>query len=94
MGPQGLGALLLAPDFARALDPYVTGGTGSASDSEEHPGYMPDKFEPGTQNLPGIYGWEAALAYLAEIGVETVRATMWPSAAGSWKDFRPFPAWH
>ena len=74
MGPQGLGALLLAPDFAKALDPYVTGGTGSASDSEEQPGYMPDKFEPGTQNLPGIYGWEAALAYLAEIGVETVRA--------------------
>ena len=74
MGPQGLGALLLAPDFAKTLDPYVTGGTGSASDSEEQPGYMPDKFEPGTQNLPGIYGWEAALAYLAEIGVETVRA--------------------
>ena len=74
MGPQGLGALLLAPDFAKTLDPYVTGGTGSASDSEEQPGYMPDKFEPGTQNLPGIYGWEAALDYLETIGVETVRA--------------------
>lgn len=74
MGPQGLGALLLAPDFSKALDPYVTGGTGSASDSEEQPDYMPDKFEPGTPNLPGIYGWEAALAFLQEIGVEAVRA--------------------
>lgn len=74
MGPQGLGALLLAPDFAKALDPYITGGTGSASDSEEQPDYMPDKFEPGTPNLPGIYGWEAALAFLQEIGVEAVRA--------------------
>lgn len=73
MGPQGLGALLLAPDLAKALDPYVTGGTGSASDSEEQPDYMPDKFEPGTPNLPGIYGWEAALAFLQEIGVEAVR---------------------
>lgn len=74
LGPQGLGALLLAPDFAKVLDPYVTGGTGSASDSEEQPDYMPDKFEPGTPNLPGIYGWEAALAFLQEIGVEAVRA--------------------
>lgn len=74
MGPQGLGALLLAPDFAKALDPYVTGGTGSASDSEDQPAYMPDKFEPGTPNLPGIYGWEAALAFLQNIGVEQVRA--------------------
>ncbi len=74
MGPQGLGALLLAPDFAKALAPYVTGGTGSASDSEDQPAYMPDKFEPGTPNLPGIYGWEAALAFLQNIGVEQVRA--------------------
>ena len=35
---------------------------------------MPDKFEPGTPNLPGIYGLEAALAFLQEIGVEAVRA--------------------
>ncbi len=74
LGPQGLGALLLAPAFAKALDPTVTGGTGSASDSEEQPVYMPDKFEPGTQNLPGIYGWSAALDYLRKVGVETIRA--------------------
>ena len=37
MGPQGIGALILRPDFAAALEPFVSGGTGSASDSEEQP---------------------------------------------------------
>ena len=72
MGPQGIGALLLRPDFAAGLVPFVSGGTGSASDSELLPPYMPDRFEPGTPNLPGIYGWEAALAYLQSVTVEAV----------------------
>ena len=59
--------------FAKALDPIVAGGTGSASDSEYLPDYLPDRFESGTPNLPGIYGWEAALRYVEEIGVEALR---------------------
>ena len=55
MGPSGIGALLLEPDFARTLSPIVTGGTGSASDSERQPAYMPDRFESGTPNLPGAH---------------------------------------
>lgn len=74
MGPQGIGALLLRPDFAKTLEPPVSGGTGSVSDSEDIPIYMPDRFEPGTPNLPGIYGWEAALAYLEGVTVEAVAA--------------------
>ncbi len=74
MGPQGIGALILRPDFAAALEPFVSGGTGSASDSEEQPSYMPDRFESGTPNVPGIYGWEAALEYLQGVTVETVAA--------------------
>lgn len=74
LGPQGIGALLLRPDFAPSLTPWVTGGTGSASDSELQPDYMPDRFEPGTPNLPGIYGWEAALEFLQSITVEAVEA--------------------
>lgn len=73
MGPSGIGILLLRPDFAKKLEPLVSGGTGSASDSEELPAFMPDRFEPGTANIPGIYGLEAALAYLEEVGVDTVR---------------------
>ena len=73
LGPSGIGALLMTDAFAKALDPIVAGGTGSASDSEYLPDYLPDRFESGTPNLPGIYGWEAALAFVEEIGVDALR---------------------
>lgn len=72
LGPQGIGALLLDADFARRLTPLVAGGTGSASDSEELPGWMPDRFESGTPNMPGVFGWEAALGWLENTGIETL----------------------
>ena len=73
LGPGGIGALLLREDFAKALTPIVAGGTGSASDSEYLPAYLPDRFESGTPNLPGIYGWEAALAYSEGRGIDALR---------------------
>ena len=73
MGPSGMGALLLSPEFSKNLRPIVTGGTGSASDSEHQPVYMPDRFESGTPNLPGIYGLQAAIEFILETGVETLR---------------------
>lgn len=63
LGPQGIGAALLSKDFAKALKPFVTGGTGSHSELEHQPAYLPDKLEAGTPNLPGIYGFLAALRY-------------------------------
>lgn len=72
LGPQGIGALLLDADFARRLTLLVAGGTGSASYSEELPGWMPDRFESGTPNMPGVYGWEAALGWLENTGIETL----------------------
>ena len=73
MGPSGIGALLLSPGFAKGLSPLVTGGTGSASDAERQPAYMPDRFESGTPNLPGIYGLQAAVDFVLETGVEALR---------------------
>lgn len=66
LGPQGTGAVLLAPDFAQELSPLVAGGTGSFSDFERQPDFLPDKFEAGTVNLPGIYGLRAALSYVED----------------------------
>lgn len=74
LGPSGIGAVLLAPAFARQLEPLIAGGTGSASDLEEIPAWMPDRFEAGTLNLPGVYGWEAALAFVEETGIAALRA--------------------
>ena len=74
LGPSGIGALLMTDTFAKALDPIVAGGTGSASDSEYLPEYLPDRFESGTPNLPGIYGWEAALRYVENAGIDALRS--------------------
>ncbi len=66
LGPQGIGAMLLAPELAEAMDPVICGGTGSASHLLTMPDFMPDKFESGTLNLPGIIGLNAALEYVCQ----------------------------
>ena len=74
LGPQGIGGFLVSDEVAHEMIPLVTGGTGSVSDSEFQPEFMPDKFESGTQNIPGIYGLHAALCYLEEAGIENIHA--------------------
>lgn len=68
-GPAGVGAMLLSPAPAKTLNPLITGGTGSDSHTEVQPDYMPDRFESGTPNLPGIYGLHAALCELEREGL-------------------------
>ncbi len=75
LGPQGIGALLLSKEFAAQLDPLIAGGTGSMSDSEDLPPYLPDRFESGTPNLPGIYGWHAAMDYVNQLTDRRSRET-------------------
>lgn len=73
LGPQGIGGFLLREHLIHQIDPLLSGGTGSLSHTEEVPDFLPDRFEPGTPNLPGIYGLHAALTYLQETGMETIR---------------------
>lgn len=73
LGPSGIGALLLGDSLARQMTPLLSGGTGSASDSEYPPEYLPDRFEPGTPNIPGIYGWEAAMRFVENTGIDALR---------------------
>lgn len=68
LGPQGIGGLAVTDALAEELEPLVSGGTGSMSESLHMPPFLPDKLEPGTLNLPGILGLGAALDYLAEQG--------------------------
>ncbi|MDD6315470.1 MAG: aminotransferase class V-fold PLP-dependent enzyme [Clostridia bacterium] len=63
LGPQGIGGMLLSDRMAKETTPLIAGGTGSASHLEEMPSFMPDRFEAGTMNLPGIIGLRAALLY-------------------------------
>ena len=74
LGPQGTGGFLISDDLAKVIETFIEGGTGSLSDKEIQPEYMPDKLEAGTQNIPGIYGLNAALEYLEKRGIENLRS--------------------
>ncbi len=74
LGPAGIGAVLLSPSFAPSVRPLLYGGTGSQSHTEIQPMLLPDRFESGTPNLPGIYGWNAALGYIEQAGVDALGA--------------------
>ncbi|SMP40380.1 aminotransferase class V-fold PLP-dependent enzyme [Anoxynatronum buryatiense] len=71
-GPQGIGGVWLSKAFSRKLQPLMEGGTGSFSEEEVQPRHLPDKFEPGTLNLPGIYGLHAALSWLKKTGIDAI----------------------
>ncbi len=64
LGPQGIGGYLLRNGIEKEITPLISGGTGSLSHKEEVPDFLPDRFEAGTLNLPGIAGLHAALFYL------------------------------
>ena len=71
-GPQGIGGFILQEDMIGEISPLLSGGTGSISHTEEIPDFMPDRFEPGTMNLPGIFGLHAALEWLNDTGIENI----------------------
>lgn len=73
LGPQGIGGFLISDDLNGKIKPLIEGGTGSLSELEQQPSYMPDKFEAGTPNLPGIYGLNAALKYILQEGISSIR---------------------
>ena len=64
LGPQGTGGFLIREEMAAELEPLITGGTGSISHTEDVPDFLPDRFEAGTPNLPGIAGLNASLSWL------------------------------
>jgi len=72
MGPQGIGGFLIREDFVKQVKPLITGGTGSISHTEETPDFLPDRFEAGTMNLPGIVGLHESLLWLKKVGIEAV----------------------
>ncbi len=72
LGPQGTGGLYVSPDIR--LKPLMQGGTGSQSESLLQPDIMPDLFESGTLNTPGIVGLGAAVGYLNDTGIDEVQS--------------------
>lgn len=72
-GPQGTGGFLIREELLPFMEPLISGGTGSFSHTEEVPQMMPDRFEAGTLNLPGLAGLHASLNFLLETGIDQIR---------------------
>ncbi len=70
LGPAGCGVLLLAD--GADVEPLVRGGTGSRSESEEMPPWLPDRLEAGTPPTAAIAGVGAACRWLEREGVATL----------------------
>ena len=73
MGPQGTGGMYVRKELNNQIMPLMRGGTGSKSEHEEQPEFMPDKFESGTLNTIGLAGLKAGLSFILEQGLGTIR---------------------
>jgi cysteine desulfurase family protein len=73
-GPQGTGGLVLGERVdEKELVPVKRGGTGSRSEQEEHPDFLPDLCESGTPNAVGLAGLLAGLEFVMKVGIEKIR---------------------
>lgn len=73
LAPQGIGGFVLRESIIDEITPLIVGGTGSLSHTEHTPHFMPDKFEAGTLNLPGIAGLHASLSWLQQQDIDKIR---------------------
>jgi cysteine desulfurase/selenocysteine lyase len=74
LGPLGTGVLYVRPGVEDRVDSFRQGGTGSFSENDSQPTVLPDKFESGNLNVPGIVGLGAGVAWLLSRDVDAVRS--------------------
>lgn len=72
LGPQGIGGFLIDDEFNAEAVSFMEGGTGSLSDSILQPDFLPDKFESGTLNTPGIAGLLSGINYINHEGLLSI----------------------
>ena len=70
LGPMGTGLLLCK----NPPQPLIYGGTGSQSESQQMPAFLPDVAEAGTANVPGFAGLCAGLETVRKTGIERLLA--------------------
>jgi cysteine desulfurase family protein len=74
LGPTGTGGLILGERVSDdTIQPLILGGTGSRSEEEMQPEFLPDRFESGTPNAVGLAGLSASLQWLYERNINTIR---------------------
>jgi cysteine desulfurase family protein len=72
-GLAGIGGFVIGEEASCGMRPWIAGGTGSASHSLDMPEFLPDKFEPGTQNTIGMLSFATSIEEILRIGIETIR---------------------
>jgi cysteine desulfurase family protein len=73
-GPQGTGGLVIGARVnEKKMEPLKRGGTGSRSELEEQPDFLPDLCESGTPNSVGLAGLRAGLEFILGVGLEKIR---------------------
>lgn len=73
LGPQGIGGFIIDDKLNDIATNFIEGGTGSLSESTLQPDFLPDKFESGTMNTPGIAGLLAGIEYINEEGLNIIK---------------------
>lgn len=73
LGPQGIGGFIIDDDLNDICSSLIVGGTGSSSSDILQPKFLPDKFESGTLNAPGIVGLLAGINFLQNEGISTIK---------------------
>ena len=74
-GPMGTGGMIVGERVDETqIDPLIRGGTGSRSEYEVQPDFLPDMCESGTPNVVGLAGLEAGVRWVLERGVQAIRA--------------------
>jgi cysteine desulfurase family protein len=73
LAPQGIGGFLISDELNEEAEVFIEGGTGSLSESITQPDFLPDKFESGTMNTPGIAGLLEGINYINAEGIDGIR---------------------
>ncbi|MBA3036716.1 MAG: aminotransferase class V-fold PLP-dependent enzyme [Desulfobacterium sp.] len=73
LGPQGTGGLYIKKDLEKYIKPLIRGGTGSRSEFEDQPDFLPDCYESGTPNTIGLAGLAAGIEFVLSTGLEKIR---------------------
>lgn len=72
LGPQGIGGFIIDDKLNNCCNSIMHGGTGSLSYSLDQPDFLPDKFECGTLNMPGIIGLSEGIKFINTIGQKSI----------------------
>ncbi|HEV2972087.1 MAG TPA: aminotransferase class V-fold PLP-dependent enzyme [Pirellulales bacterium] len=73
LGPLGTGIVYFRPGIESRLKSFRQGGTGTRSEEHWQPESLPDKYEAGNLNVPGLAGLAAAIEFLESRGVSSIR---------------------